>query len=93
MLIEGECNYSYPFLFHYADKDKLAIRTKLRNARYILNIVESDIKNIEASEKYVFSYMPFDNKLRPAYFDMNYKKKTLQDIKEYMQTLRENGKE
>lgn len=95
VLIEGECNYSYPFLFHYADKDKLAIRTKLRNARYILNIVESDIKNIEASEKYVFSYMPFDNSLRPAYFDMNYKKKTLQDIKEYMQTLREkeNGKE
>lgn len=90
ILIENECDYHYPFLFHYAYKDKLAIRVKLRNARDILSIVESDIKNIEASEKYVFSYMPFDNSLGPAYFNMNYKKKTLQDIKNYMQTLKEN---
>lgn len=93
VLIEGECNYSYPFFFHYADKDKLAIRTKLRNARYILNIVENDIKNIESSEKYVFSYKPFEATFRPAYFDINYKKKALQDIKDYVKTLteKENG--
>jgi len=95
VLIEGECNYSHPLFFHYADKDKLTIITKLRNAKCILDIVESNIRNIEYSEKYVFSYMPFDNSLRPVYFNMNYKKKALQDIKDYMQTLKEkeNGKE
>ena len=94
VLIEGECNYSYPFFFHYADKDKITIRAKLRNARYILNIVESDIKNIEASEKYIFSYTPFESHRMPSYFNMSYKKITLQDIKDYVKTLteKENGK-
>ena len=93
VLIEEECNHSYPFFFHYADKDKLAIETKMRNARYIFNIVESEIISIEDSEKYVFSYTPFNNSFKPYFFNINYCKEVLQDIKGYMQTLREKENE